>query len=325
MIGPTLHELRTRIESLASETGEYYLVCGRYGDRPVPATGLRFESRSVARRAARVTERYRQTLRRYDPQLPSYDVIVCQDSSVCRDDATASNSCSDGETDAASDATESDRWALTEPVLDGVSATKAGGATGDRPIPRRPLTEFCHAVAAAVFESLSDRSFDAVESAVMETYFDFAESVTDPDELCLVLLESMATALASTLSPLDQQAVLSDVASRLESTTVTGDSPVDAAFDHLTSVGALGSYTRSPWSLDLDEGSWSVVFCLSGYAFDPQAGRFPTLPVVVDLYRHADERTPATLRVTDLPEGWQVQVVFDPRTDPSGLASAAIH
>ena len=70
--------LRRRIEALASERGEYYLVCSRYGDRPVPADGCRFESCAVARRAARLTEEYRSALRRYDPALPEYDIVVRQ-------------------------------------------------------------------------------------------------------------------------------------------------------------------------------------------------------------------------------------------------------
>ncbi len=80
MSRPTLVDIRDRIRELASESGEFALVCARYGDRPVPAAELRFDSRAVARAAARETERYRATLRRYDPQLPYYDVIVCQES-----------------------------------------------------------------------------------------------------------------------------------------------------------------------------------------------------------------------------------------------------
>lgn len=79
MIGTTLTDIRERLEGLAGEGGEYVLVCARYGERPVPAADLRFDSRSDARTAARATERYRAALRRYDPQLPRYDVIVCQE------------------------------------------------------------------------------------------------------------------------------------------------------------------------------------------------------------------------------------------------------
>lgn len=73
-----LCRLRERIEALASDRGEYYLICGRYGDRPVPADACRFESRTAARRAARVTEEYRAALRNYDPALPQYDIVVSQ-------------------------------------------------------------------------------------------------------------------------------------------------------------------------------------------------------------------------------------------------------
>ena len=74
----SLHALRDRIETLASETGSYYLVCARCGDRPVPAATLRFESHAVARAAAGITDRYRSRLREYDPALPRYEIIVCE-------------------------------------------------------------------------------------------------------------------------------------------------------------------------------------------------------------------------------------------------------
>jgi len=74
----TLTSIRERIEALASADGRYYVTCARTGDRPVPAAGHRFSDRATARTAARLTERYRATLRRYDPQTPSYDLIVCQ-------------------------------------------------------------------------------------------------------------------------------------------------------------------------------------------------------------------------------------------------------
>jgi hypothetical protein len=48
MIGTTLEDIRTHIEALASEDGSYYLICARYGDRPVPTAGLRFETQTTA-------------------------------------------------------------------------------------------------------------------------------------------------------------------------------------------------------------------------------------------------------------------------------------
>jgi len=58
MVGMTLAEIRTHIETLASSDGEYYIVCGRTGDRPVPAASERFVDRATARNAARATERW---------------------------------------------------------------------------------------------------------------------------------------------------------------------------------------------------------------------------------------------------------------------------
>jgi len=71
-----LCRLRKRIEALASDGGKFYLVCGCYGDRPVPAVDCRFESRDVARQAAALTEEYRAVLRGYDPEVPRYDIVV---------------------------------------------------------------------------------------------------------------------------------------------------------------------------------------------------------------------------------------------------------
>ncbi len=74
----TLDTLRRAVEVLADDDGGYRLVCARHGGEPVPATGLRFESRATARVAVRVVEQYRQHLREYDPAVPVYDVVVAQ-------------------------------------------------------------------------------------------------------------------------------------------------------------------------------------------------------------------------------------------------------
>ena len=74
----TLTGIRDRIEALASADGRYHVACARTGDRPVPAAGYRFPDRAAARTAAHLTGRHRATLRRYDPQVPPYDLTVCQ-------------------------------------------------------------------------------------------------------------------------------------------------------------------------------------------------------------------------------------------------------
>jgi hypothetical protein len=318
MIGTDLNEIRARIEELGNPTGDYYLVCGRYGDRPVPATDLRFENRTTARAAARATEQYRRTLRRYDPQLPYYDVIVCQDSgSHGRPNRAAS-----GPTDTEGPA---DDWSPPTRELDGETAVGH-----DR-------VEFCHRVAGAVFETLASKDNDAVQSAVIDSYFDLADTLSDRDDLCLCLLESMATEIATTLSPPEQRAVLSTAAERLgagpfwETENGSGRqassddaTPVDATFRRLQAVDLLGSYTRSPWSVDLDDGRRTIAVRFSEYALSPRDGRLPTLPLAVEIYRRHAGRNLTRIRAADVEDGWHVQLDVARSGRPGALAGAPI-
>lgn len=155
MVGPTLVDIRDHIERLAVADGQYYLRCGRTGDRPVPAAGHRFPDRATARAAARATEQYRSALRRYDPQVPYYDLIVCEVSLPGTIGRKHGENC------------ESDEPSVTlsDPVV-----------TDTAPTERRDLVEFCHRVAGAVFETLSETGYEGVESAVMDVYFEVAET-----------------------------------------------------------------------------------------------------------------------------------------------------
>lgn len=306
MIGATLEEIRTHIEKLASEAGDYYLVCARYGDRPVPASGLRFESRATAQAAARATEQYRTALRRYDPQLPYYDVIVCQDIGASEQTIRRTDRVSNTDPDR-----DLDEWTLSDSVLD--------TSISDR----QTLVEFCHRVAAAVFETLSEREYEAVESAIMDAYFDLAERLSDPDDLCLCLLESMARELDQQLRPVEQAEVLCEAATRLPAIE-SADQPVSATLARLEERGLLGSYTQSPWSVDLDGGTRSVVVRLSEYALSPQHDRLPVLPIVLELHRHQPDWLPSSLDVVDIEDGWRLTLVQARETEPSGLASAPI-
>lgn len=301
MVGTTLVELRSQIEALASDEGRYYLVCARTGERPVPADGKRFLGRTAARQAARATEHYRATLRRYDPRVPCYDVIVCEategvpDSTSPRDEAA--------ETD----------WSLTEPaVADGTPA-------GDR----RDRIEFCHTVAATVFESLSAAGYDVVERTVMDVYFDLAETVTDPDDLCLRLLESIATELDAALTPAEQADVLDAAVERLPSPDATV-SPVAATLDHLEALGMLGLATgeRSTCTDEAADGR-SVTIRLTDYALSAHHGRLSVLPVVLEYYRR-QHQPPTTVRVVALDDGWRLTLGFASETEPDGLATASI-
>ena len=340
MIGTTLAAISDHIESLASTDGEYSLVCARYGDRPVPAAGLRFESRTAARAAARATEQYRDALRRYDPQVPYYDVIVRQeyagDEGVglgardgSADGDAGSGRSAGGEHDVRRfSAAEAADWSLSDPVVsrDGDDRSDRGrspgrdGRSDGTPAPSRDLVGFCHDAAAAVFEALSAGDHDGVESAVMDAYFAFAEERSDPDGLCLRLLEAMAFELRRGLDPSEQAAVLADAASRLPA--ASDADPVAGAFERLAGAGVVGSYAADPSGAE--PPAESVVVRLSDYALSPRDGRFPTLPVVIELCRHGDRSPPRAVRVDAVEGGWRLGIDTAGGDEPSGLASAPI-
>lgn len=303
MVGLILVELRERIKALASEDGEYAIVCGRTGERPVPAAGRRFDSRTRARRAARATEQYRATLRRYDPRLPYYDLIVCEATGPA-----VPSDCAEGPSQ------ETAYQTLSKPVLDSASPDSE----------HRDLVEYCHRVAAAVFETLSEHGYDDVETAVMDAYFDLAETVADPDDLCLCLVESMALELDTQLEVTEQADVLADAATRLGDVEPSPQ-PLASTLTVLTERGLIGSYSRSPWSLSLADGTRSVVVRLSEYALSPRQGRLPVLPVVLDLYRRQSAFLPSALRVVEREDCWRVTFVLATEMEPSQLASVHIH
>jgi hypothetical protein len=304
MVVTTLNEIRTHIETLASDDGAYLVRCGRTGEKPVPVSGLRFDSRTGARSAARATGQYRAALRRYDPQVPYYDLIVCENTDFLV---------------SATDAEAHPAPASREPPAESCSTPVD---TGSEPVQRR-LVEFCHSTAAAVFEALSNGGYDDTESAVMDAYFEHAETVADPDTLCLRLLESMALELGSRLHPEEQAAVLESAATRKSPPEAT-DRPVAATMSALEDSGLVAGYAQSPWSVAVQDGTKSVVTQLSAYALSPKDGRLPVLPIALELYRHQHEWQPLTLRVGDVDDGWQLTLTMATDTTPSGLASARI-
>jgi len=301
MVGPTLIDIRKHIDGLATEDGRYYLVCGRTGDRPVPAACTRFPDRAAARAAARATEQYRSALRRYDPQVPYYDLIVCEE--TARDTPAEQ---------AREPARETPQHRLSEPVI-----------TGSPTPERRDLVEFCHRVTGAAFETLSEAGYDGVESGVMDVYFELAETVSDPDELCLCLLESMASELNERLRPADQAEVLVDAAVRLESPTDDAD-PLDATLAALEQRGFIEGYTRSPSSVDLDGGAGSVVVQISGYALSERDGRLPVLPLTLELCRHQTERPPQSVQVAPVDGDWQLTFGLADTVEQNGLVNVPI-
>ncbi|OTF03388.1 hypothetical protein [Halorubrum sp. SD612] len=309
MIGTTLREIADHIESLAAADGEFSLVCARYGDRPVPAAGLRFDSRETARAAARATEQYRDALRRYDPELPFYDVVVRQEFAepqsrpTGRDDGSPPAVPEDGGPLFAPDEAEPVPDRLRERIVDDAAHRRRAGDDGerdgdraDRPRPRESLergrrrdrVEFCHAAAAATFEALSAGGHERAESAVMDAYFSLAERVSDPDELCLCLLEAMGAALNRHLGPTAQAAVVADAAERLpDPPEPSAADPVSAAFDRLAAVGLVEGYERAgDAGPDPEAGAPDhATVRISGYALSPTDGRVATLPAALEVCR----------------------------------------
>ncbi|MFP8953882.1 hypothetical protein ACLI4Z_13080 [Natrialbaceae archaeon A-arb3/5] len=309
MIGTTLGDIRHHIESLASEDGSYYLVCGRTGDRPVPATELYFEHRPAARAAAHATEQYREVLRRYDPRVPYYDVIVCQ-----RTDTVPSTTESAASPLDATDSPESSSLARTESERSPSS-------------PHRSLIDFCHSIAGVVFETIAEQSNDGIEAAIMETYLETAETIADPDELCLCLLDSIARELEARLDADEQARLLRTAAERLSEPTpvVAGTDPLEATLGTLQSVALLETYSLDRSTVDADDGAecWEVT--LEEYALAADGAHIVTLPLAVELFR---QRSPESLRIdrTDGDENrtlsaWQLTLTTDGPTRPCGLVT----
>jgi len=300
MVGPTLIEIREHIERLAAQDGQYCVVCARTGERPVPAAGNRFPDRATARAAARATEQYRSALRRYDPKVPYYDLIVCEEAT--RDGTAARPGESAGDTP---------QRRLSGPVLTDSTASE-----------HRDLVEFCHRVAGAVFETLSGAGYKTVEMAVMDAYFDLAETVDDPDDLCLCLLGGMARELGERLSAAEQAEVLTSAAARLEPPDDDSD-PFEATLAALGRQGVVDSYTHSPWSADPADGGF-VAVQVSGYALSSRDGRLPVLPLTLELCRHRPERPPQSVRATPIDGGWRLTFVLAEAAERNGLVSAPV-
>ncbi|WP_435098301.1 DUF7551 domain-containing protein [Halarchaeum sp. P4] len=196
---------------------------------------------------------------------------------------------------------------LPSPASDG--ATSAPGTLS--------RSEFCHEVAAAVFETLSGGGFRDAERAVMDAYLGAAETVTDPDDLCLLLLRSMGAVLDATLDAHEQEVVLNRAAGRLTRTAIREDAVVDS----LTSVADAGLLDGYRIQNDgAEERAYTVE--LDGYALS-QREYVLTLPVAVELLRR---RPGADVQFTpadgDRP-GFRVALADRQRHRPQGLFRVA--
>lgn len=283
-----LRTLRNRIDALASDTGEYYVLCARTGEQPLPVAGRRFEDRLLAAAAARATEQYRRELAQRDPQAPLYDPIVCQ--------ASAAEAPPSGPS-----APDQD----PPLAIDGRPAAAGDG-----------LRSFCHDVADAVFRALADRGHDAVEDAALAAYRDRAAEIADRNALCLYLLEVVATGLRREL-PLDERVwVLRTAADRLPS--APGDDPVPASLDDLAARSLVTDYRIDARPVG-DEGRWRID--LRGYPLGDREDALPTLPLTMALLR----RRPGGVAISEAhrlaPFRWRITVATGPDYDERGLAT----
>jgi len=240
--------------------------------------GKRFPDRATAEAAARAATAYRAELRQYDPRLPCYDLVVSEDPGL------------------------------------------GGAATPDRSSSGEAATtlDFCHDVAAAVFEALSALDERAVERAAMDAYLHSAEAVVDPDDLCLVLLATMATELDDRLGADRQGEVLRAAADRLG--TRPADDPVAATLDHLDGLSLVDDYAVAARPVDAAGEAWTVT--LDEYAFDLTGRRLPTLPLAVELLRRCPDRTVAVTDARLVDDGAWRCVVTAGTDRAAGLASA---
>lgn len=304
MVGTTLVEIREHIKTLSVTDGEFLIRCGRTGNQPVPVCGLRFEKRSTAQSAAHAARQYRTALRQYDPQLPYYDLIVCQETTGILKQRPKACSLAEPQT--------------TQTLFDRVLNHK-------RDKPHSRLVEFCHTAAAAILETFSEGGHDTVESAVVDTHFKFAETVDDPDELCLCLLESMSSELDQHLFNADQTEIIVDAAARLE-LPLEGQSPLDTTLASLKRQGVIGEYTRSPklTVIDTDDSIGTAMIQVSGDALSARNGRLPVLPLTLELCRHRTERLPQPVWVTAMDDSWQLMFALTNKGDQSGIMCAPI-
>lgn len=284
MIGRTLTGIRAELESLADPDGDYYVQCGRTGERPVPVDDRRFPDRATAVEAVRVAHAYRATLRRYDPRAPWYDFVVCE---------------------ATTDPNAGREWTLPP---------SAGAGTDDD----RTTVAYCHDVAGAVFEALSASDHDPVERAVMDAYLRSAESAPDRDRLCLELLATMAAELQARLPAHARADALQQATTHLPAVEGT-ENPVRDALEHLRSMGLLADY-----ALGNERGNRPESVLLRGYELSPFDGRLPTLPLSLETTRRAVGRPPVVTGATRTDDGWRVSLSPVPRCPDSVCTAVRI-
>lgn len=316
MVGRTLNDIRRRIDDLADETGSYGVFCGRTGEQFVPITGRRFRDRESATEAAVFAAQYRSALREYDPQFPYYDPIVCEGPAHAR--------VPERDPDSRSSTTSSIPTGDSRRSVDGRNTHHI--ETDRRPPNDSSLIEYCHDVAATVFEQLSERGHDRVETALMNAYLERVETVADRDRFCVELLRTMAFELDGRLSAAEQARVLDAAAQRLPSTNEDARDdrdPLEATLSALRSHSVIDSFTVDRRSPDGDTGRQSWTVTLTGYAFGTDSSRVPTLPIAIDLSSRSPDSVTVSAASSVGPGEWRFELVLAAESPPRGLTTVS--
>ncbi|GGN88983.1 DUF7551 domain-containing protein [Haloarcula pellucida] len=194
-----------------------------------------------------------------------------------------------------------------------VSQTTAGSTTATV---TQSLPAYCHRVAGALFETLSNR-YGRIERRVMDTYLEAAETTENRTRLCLSMLESTATAIDEALPPDEQATVLSAAAGRLPRRS-TADRPLRSALTTLRSCDLVRSFSVEPTP---DHGESQYRITLAGYRPSLDGDRCPVLPVAVELLRRTGV-PPAIVSASRFGDGWRLRVSTVSTVSGSGLAVA---
>jgi hypothetical protein len=70
--------VRDEISTLEASQGPFVVACRESGFRPEPVRDVRFEQYDDAETACRLARRYRAAMRRVDPALEEYDLVVSE-------------------------------------------------------------------------------------------------------------------------------------------------------------------------------------------------------------------------------------------------------
>jgi len=182
---------------------------------------------------------------------------------------------------------------VTQAAVDGDGETETAAS----------LPEYCHSVAGALFEVLSDRHAP-VERAVMDRYLAAAETTENRETLCLEMLRSTATALDERLTPTERATVLLATADRLPSRTLDSR-PLSDALDSLRATGLIRAFDVEP--VPNGPGRQSRRVSLEGYRLSSGGDRFPALPLVIELLRRTSV-PPHLCDVRQTDSGWELLV-----------------